>query len=430
MVKYFFRRFFRGCISVVIAIALIMMMVFSWLDDTLIFAEDEQYVKLSNNQRTLYMYQKWEEYDYLDYVPYTDWLNQLVASGELSEEERADVVTIGRTPERDSDETAAYVARFTEEYEALGYTVVRLDAVMATPNRVATGGTASLFAYQNTPLVIRLWNFFTGIFEFDNINYVEEDVGERGLTFTLYDPAYGGEKFSPAIIGNGTYHKYLLYFDNRFPYIHQNFLTMHLGTSYSVNKGVDAFETMIQPQGNYVRSTTYYPSGEVQNSADDLHSATYLAGTLEAAGFTRGALISEDGFMRCLDTETGSEYAFDFTHREGGEVTVLSTLRFAGRVSIACLRDYPAEGSGGEGYYMYEDGTLRSPFLDVSDGLDSCAAPELCGWSEDAGCAAIALELAPIFIADALNVEALEALENEGITVYYAEDGALRSTAA
>ena len=50
MVKYFFRRFFRGCISVVIAIALIMMMVFSWLDDTLIFAEDEQYVKLSNNQ--------------------------------------------------------------------------------------------------------------------------------------------------------------------------------------------------------------------------------------------------------------------------------------------------------------------------------------------------------------------------------------------
>ena len=158
--------------------------------------------------------------------------------------------------------------------------------------------------------------------------------------------------------------------------------------------------------------------------------ADYLAGTLEAAGFTRGALISEDGFMRCLDTETGSEYAFDFTHREGGEVTVLSTLRFAGRVSIACLRDYPAEGSGGEGYYMYEDGTLRSPFLDVSDGLDSCAAPELCGWSEDAGCAAIALELAPIFIADALNVEAVEALENEGITVYYAEDGALRSTAA
>ena len=311
MVKYFFRRFFRGCISVIIAIALIMMMVFSWLDDTLIFAEDEQYVKLSNNQRTLYMYQKWEEYDYLDYVPYTDWLNQLVASGELTEDERADVVTIGRTPERDSDETAAYIARFTEEYEALGYTVVRLDAVMATPNRVATGGTASLFACQNTPLIIRLWNFFTGIFEFDNINYVEEDIEDRGLTFTLYDPAYGGEKFSPAIMGNGTYHKYLLYFDNRFPYIHQNFLTIHLGTSYSVNKGVDAFETMIQPQGNYVRSTTYYPSGEVQNSADDLHSATYLAGSREL-NQVYAELYTDDYTNVSLVKDSGSRMYYSF----------------------------------------------------------------------------------------------------------------------
>ena len=113
MVKYFFKRFFRGCISVIIAIALIMMMVFSWLDATLIFAEDEQYVKLSNNQRTLYMYQKWEEYDYLDYVPYTDWLNQLVSAGELSEEERSEAATIGRTPERDSEEAAGYIERFT-----------------------------------------------------------------------------------------------------------------------------------------------------------------------------------------------------------------------------------------------------------------------------------------------------------------------------
>ena len=193
MVKYFFKRFFRGCISVIIAIALIMIMVFSWLDDTLIFAEDEQYVKLSNNQKTLYMYQKWEEYDYLDYVPYTDWLNSLVNSGEITEEERAEVAAVGRTAERDSAKTAEYIQRFTEEYEAQGYTVVRLDAVMATPNRVATGGNASLFAYQNTPILIRMLNFFTGIFEFDNINYVEEDIADRGLTFTLYDPAYGGE---------------------------------------------------------------------------------------------------------------------------------------------------------------------------------------------------------------------------------------------
>ena len=311
MVKYFFKRFFRGCISLVIAIALVMLMVFSWLDNTLIFAEDEQYVKLSNNQRTIYMYQKWEEYDYLDYVPYTDWLNQLVASGEITEDERQSVATIGRTSDKDSDETAAYIQRFTEEYEAQGYTVVRLDAVMATPNRIATGGSASLFAYQNTPLLIRMLNFFAGIFEFDNINYVEEDIGERGLTFTLYDPAYGGEKFSPAILGNGTYHKYLLYFDDRFPYIHQNFLTIHLGTSYSVNKGVDAFETMVQSQGNYVRSTTYYPTGVVEESADDLHSATYLAGSRDL-NLVYANLYTDDYTNVSLVKDSGSRISYSF----------------------------------------------------------------------------------------------------------------------
>ena len=311
MVKFFFKRFFRGCISLVIAIALVMLMVFSWLDNTLIFAEDEQYVKLSNNQRTIYMYQKWEEYDYLDYVPYTDWLNQLVASGEITEDERQSVATIGRTADKDSDETAAYIQRFTEEYEAQGYTVVRLDAVMATPNRIATGGSASLFAYQNTPLLIRMLNFFAGIFEFDNINYVEEDIGERGLTFTLYDPAYGGEKFSPAILGNGTYHKYLLYFDDRFPYIHQNFLTIHLGTSYSVNKGVDAFETMVQSQGNYVRSTTYYPTGVVEESADDLHSATYLAGSRDL-NLVYANLYTDDYTNVSLVKDSGSRISYSF----------------------------------------------------------------------------------------------------------------------
>ena len=311
MVKYFFKRFFRGCISVVIAIALIMMMVFTWLDDTLIFAEDDQYVKLSNNQRTVYTYQKWEEYDYVDYVPYTDWLNELVASGEITEEERSAVASIGRTADGDSEATAEYVARFTSEYESRGYTVVRLDAVMATPTRIATGGSQSLFAYQNTPLLERLVNFFTGILDFDSINYVEEDIGERGLTFTLYDPAYGGDVFSPAILGNGTFHKYLLYFDGTFPYLHQNFVKIRLGTSYSVNKGVDAFDTMVQSQGNYVRSTTYYPTGVVEESADDLHSATYLAGSREL-NLVYENLFTDDYTNVSLVKDSGSRISYSF----------------------------------------------------------------------------------------------------------------------
>ena len=218
---------------------------------------------------------------------------------------------MGRTAEEDSEAVSAYVREFTEACEAQGYTVIRLDAVMATPTRIASGGSQSLFAYQNTPLLIRLFNFFTGIFEFDNINYVEGDVGERGLTFTLFDPAYGGETFSPAIMGNGTLHKYLLYFDDTFPYIHQNFLTIKLGTSYSVNKGVDAFETMIQPQGNYVKSTTYYPTGVVEESADNLHTATYLAGSRDL-NLVYADLYTDDYTNVSLVKDSGSRISYSF----------------------------------------------------------------------------------------------------------------------
>lgn len=157
--------------------------------------------------------------------------------------------------------------------------------------------------------------------------------------------------------------------------------------------------------------------------------ADYIAGALIEAGYTRGALISDDGFMRCLDGETGTEYSFDFSHREGNTVTNLATLHFSGSVSLACLRDYPAAGSGAAGYYQYEDGSLRSSYLDTADGLDRCCVPELCGSSFDTGCAGLALKLAPLFIADSLDAEALEMLEIAGITVYYTSNGALCSTA-
>ena len=264
-----------------IAVSIIMIMLFVWMDKTQIFAEDEQYAKLSNNQKTTYMYTMWEKYGYLDLVSYNDYLNELEANGEIDADFKSAIAKIGRTAEDDKPEVKEYIDRFISTYTAKGYTISRLDAVMATANRVATGGGATLFAYQNTPTLTRVLRFFTGLLTFDNINYVEEDIGERGLQFTLYDPVYGGEKFSPAIIGHGTFHKYLLYFDNSFPYLHQNFVRLTLGTSFSVHKGVDVFETMIQPQGVYVTGTTYYPSGVVAQSADNLHTATYLAGSRE-----------------------------------------------------------------------------------------------------------------------------------------------------
>ncbi|MCD7771122.1 MAG: ABC transporter permease [Oscillospiraceae bacterium] len=282
MAKYLIKRIVTGLLSVIAVVAIVMILIYSLMDRQLIFSMDSVFTKTSNNSRTVYMYQKWEEYGYLDYVTYSDYINQLYKDGEIDDETRDAVKTIGRTEDADSELVAEYVAKFTEYYESQGYTVQRLKAI-TTGNKVVTGGNQQLFASKDIPVIQRLWTYLTSIITFDNIHTVEDDIGERGLTFTLYDPVYGGEKFSPAIIGNGTLHKYLLYFDNQFPYIHQNFVSINLGVSYTVNQGIDVTTTMTQAQGSYVKTTTIYPSGLTEESADDLHTATYVSGSKDAS---------------------------------------------------------------------------------------------------------------------------------------------------
>ena len=283
MTKYLLKRLLHGAISIIAVVALVMVLVYTLMNRSKIILNDPVYKKQLNNTKITYQYSKWEEYGYLDYVTYADYINSLAASGEIDEETRSGVIGIARTPDKDSERASEYINKFTEYYESQGYTVQRLDAVMSNPKKVADGGQAQLFAYKDHSLLTRLWNYFSNLFAVDNINNVEDDVGDRGLTFTLHDPAYGGEKFSPAIMGNGTTHRYLLYFNDTFPFIHQNLVTVNLGTSYSLNKGIDVFKTMTSSQGSFNRTTVTYPTGLTEESADDIHTATYVAGSREAS---------------------------------------------------------------------------------------------------------------------------------------------------
>lgn len=280
MAKYLIKRLLHGLVSVVIVVACVMVMIYSLMDRNLIFAKDTNYSHQSNNSKVAYRYAKWETYGYLDYVPYADYLVALTQNGEIDEETRSKAVGFGRKESQDSELVAEYVEKFKNYYESKGYTVVRLDAVMQNKKKYANGGQQQLFAYKDIPLTTRMWKYFSNIITIDNINSVPEVEGERGISFTLHDPVYGGEKFSPAIMGNGTQHKYLLYFDNKFPFIHQNIIQINLGKSYSVNEGVDVATTMTRSQGSFQKSTITYPTGLTEESADDLHTATYMRDSL------------------------------------------------------------------------------------------------------------------------------------------------------
>ena len=140
MTKYLLKRILHGLVSIVIVVALVMIMIYTMLDRNLVFAGDTKYSHTSNNARVAYKYSKWEDYGYLDYVTYSDWLNELVSSGELTEEERSAVVGFGRTKAQDSEQVSEYVKKFTKYYKSQGYTVVRKDAVMMNNKKYADGG--------------------------------------------------------------------------------------------------------------------------------------------------------------------------------------------------------------------------------------------------------------------------------------------------
>lgn len=297
--------------SIVVVVAIIMIMVYSLLQRDKIFRNDPSYQKIANNAKIIYMYQKWEEYGYLDYVSYEEYLNSQMKSGELSQADRDVAAALGKTRKDDAEIVARYVKQFTEYYESRGYEVRRLNAV-TSGKKLASGGQQRLFASKDVPLLNRLVGYFANLISVDNIHKAANVVGERGLSFTLYDPVYGGNKFSPAIIGNGTEHKYLLYFDDRFPYLHQNLVTIKLGTSYSVNQGIDVFTTMTVTQGSYVKRTMTFPTGLTEDSADDLHSATYVGGSLEANQLNKDRFV--DDYTNVNTVKAGkSRMGYSFT---------------------------------------------------------------------------------------------------------------------
>lgn len=286
MTKYLLKRLIRGLISVAIVVIIVMALVYTFIDRDSIFNGDTQIQKQQHNDKEVYKYTQWERYGYLENLTYAEFLTSLEKQGEISSENRAEAVKIGRTASSDSAITKVYVQKFYEYCDQHGYKVVRLDAKLAG-NRVPKGGEQRLFAYKEFSTLQRAWNFFKNLIQVDSIHYVEDDdqlVGERGLSFTWYDPAYGGKKFSPAIIGNGTKYKYLVYFDNKFPFIHQNIVKINLGVSFSVNKGVDAFETMTQSQGTNKQMLVTYPTGYQELSSDDLHMATFVKDSLTTGG--------------------------------------------------------------------------------------------------------------------------------------------------
>ena len=103
MGKYLLKRILYGVVSIIIVVAIVMVMIYSLLNRDLVFSNDSAFTRQSSNAQVIYKYGKWEQFGYLDYVTYQEWLNVIAANGEIDEETRTEAMNLGRKPESDSD---------------------------------------------------------------------------------------------------------------------------------------------------------------------------------------------------------------------------------------------------------------------------------------------------------------------------------------
>lgn len=146
----------------------------------------------------------------------------------------------------------------------------------------------------------------------------------------------------------------------------------------------------------------------------------YMAEELMAQGYTAGYLGSYDGFNRNLDTR-GISYSHNVYDRMDNVVYLPAVYHYQNPNAIVVLRNYAMSEMDRWHYFSYSDGTVTTTFLDPVDGVSKSATDNLFAYSSDLGCAEILLQTAPKFIAEALDVAALQNLTANGIYAIWGE---------
>ena len=144
-----------------------------------------------------------------------------------------------------------------------------------------------------------------------------------------------------------------------------------------------------------------------------------IADRLLENGFTKGYLISFDGFARYLGA--GEEpFTVNVYHKRGNDLYRPAQVAFQGPMAWVRLRTYPAEVRDREHSYVYADGTAVSAHIDPTDGMNRTGAEDLLVLGERC-CAELALEAAPRFIGEKLEEEALRESLEKGIAYVWCE---------
>ena len=246
---YILKRLIRSAISVLIIMVIVFTLVYTLVPRNSIFSKDDGYRKLASkpDEKTEYMYNIWQRLGYLEFIRSADTFQELYEMGSPEMEEAL-------KPGSEAAEA------FKKTYEAKGYTVETYPK------------SGRYYAYKDIPIIKHVAIWLSNLIEIDTPWSVKDENNpdlHRGLSFGRTES--GGL----ALIGSGTTHKYLIYTDSHFPWLHQNIFTLHFGESYPTYQGLDVMTVLFQSQGAEVKRPVTYATGKEGESGIIFGTETY-----------------------------------------------------------------------------------------------------------------------------------------------------------
>ena len=272
MKKYLLKRILFSLFSFIVVLGIVIILIYNLMNRNSILQNDEIYKKLRYNEQEAYKYKLFQDYGYLTYENYTNSTDfnsltaeeQSLAKKALKNSDSLDVL-------KENANIAAYVAKM----QTSGYTVNFMPTLTSRKGQKLSD--PYLIASKESNPLVRVWSFFSNLIKVETVWDVDDpNLKDRYVRFE-----WDERSNMPALVGSGTFHKYLLYFDDKFPFVHQNMIHLRLGTSFTIQTGSDVVDYMKSATGIQIFSDQVLPKdlGKENPRTDynsiDFHTVTY-----------------------------------------------------------------------------------------------------------------------------------------------------------
>ncbi|WEV61176.1 ABC transporter permease [Streptococcaceae bacterium ESL0729] len=248
MKKYILSRLLRAVFSIVVVTAIVYTLIFSLIPRRQIFTSDPNITKVAGDpdKKANYENSVYRKQGYIDYYNSQQLVNEISK----------------KTPSFSSEGTAENlkIAEDWAKEKGKGWVVSEL------PN------SKNLYATREIPIYERVLKFYANLIQIDHPWKVKDSTNPDLKRYVKFEWSKGN---GPALVGSGTQHKYLIYFDKSFPFIHQNIVKLYLGESYPTFGGREVMDVLTSGQGQTKSQEITLEDGSKMRASFNIHTAQY-----------------------------------------------------------------------------------------------------------------------------------------------------------